>query len=323
MYRGDIAWAIANACSPCGLLTVEDLANQQVHVRTPLQLKVAGGQLLTNPPPSSGGCLIAFSLHLLEELQRQLPELEAVIAMAESLRAASCVRSEGFDCRIHLPDIEHEFLSPERWRQGLTMALQRLQQPGSEAVCEPENRHGSTTHISVMDRNGTAVSMTTSNGEGSGIVVPSTGIHLNNMLGEEDINPLGFHRLSAGETLSSMMAPSIFVCQKRAAMILGSGGSNRLRGAILQVFYRHLFAGEDIESAVNAPRIHNETNVLDCEPDALTDAERALLQKIGWEIRDWSRKSVYFGGVHAVTSDANWNLNGAGDPRRGGYVAWA
>jgi len=323
MYCGDIAKAIEGACSPSGLLTVEDLATQRVHVRPPLQLKVANGYLLTNPPPSSGGCLIAFSLHILEELHRRLPDLDAPTALAESLRAASHARGEGFDHRVRQPGMEEDFLSPERWRQSLNLVLQRIQHGGPGPGCELENRHGSTTHISAMDRDGLAVSVTTSNGEGSGIVVPETGIHLNNMLGEEDINPFSFHRLPAGETLSSMMAPSIFVRQGRAAMILGSGGSNRLRGAILQVFCRHVLAGEAIETAVNAPRIHNEGNILDCEPGALTNAERAFLQDIGWEIRDWSGQSVYFGGVHAITADAVGNLHGAGDPRRGGFVEWA
>jgi len=323
MYQGDIARAIAGACSPSGLLAVEDLIAQRVHVRSPLQLKVANCHLLTNPPPSSGGCLIAFSLHLLEELQRCLPDIDVTIALAESLRAASHARAQGFDHRVRRPGMEKDFLSPERWRQSLNLVLQRIRHGGSGPGCEPENRHGSTTHISVMDRDGLAVSLTTSNGEGSGIVVPGTGIHLNNMLGEEDINPFGFHQLLAGETLSSMMAPSIFVHQGRAAMILGSGGSNRLRGAILQVFCRHVLAGESIETAVNAPRIHNEGNILDCEPDALTNAERSFLQDIGWEIRDWSKQSVYFGGVHAITADATGNLHGAGDPRRGGFVEWA
>jgi len=323
MYCGDIARAIADACNPFGLLSMEDLATQEVHVRPPLQLSVADGDLLTNPPPSSGGCLMAFSLHLLGELQKHLPNLDMAIAVAESLRAASNARSTHFDHLVHQHGMEDDFLSADHRNQALALTLKRIRSGGQSHICEPENRHGSTTHISVMDRDGMAVSVTSSNGEGSGIVVPSTGIHLNNMLGEEDINPLGFHRLTAGKTLSSMMAPSIFVRQGKAEMILGSGGSNRLRGAILQVFHRHLFAGEDIESAVHAPRIHNEANILDCEPGALTDNERILLYKIGWDIRDWPQQSVYFGGVHAITADAAGNLHGAGDPRRGGCVEWA
>lgn len=323
MYRGDLARAIVRACMPGGLLGEDDLAGQQVHVRKPLKLDAAGGILLTNPPPSSGGCLMAFSLHLLEAMRKRMPRTGLTILMAESMRAASRARSDGFDRQIHLAGIEDRFLSPEHFRRSLETAMHRLQHGNSGSLPEPENQHGSTTHISVVDKNGFSASLTTSNGEGSGIVVPGTGIHLNNMLGEEDINPLGFHKIPLGETLSSMMAPSIFVREGKTALVLGSGGSNRLRGAILQVFCRHILAGDDIETAVHAARIHNEDSILDCEPGAVGDAERSLLRKAGWELRDWPEKSVYFGGVHAISIDAKGQLHGAGDPRRGGSVAWA
>ncbi len=323
MYHGDVAKAIAKACTPGGLLRLNDLSGQRVHIRSPLQQEAAGGILLTNPPPSSGGCLIAFSLHIFEELQKRMPTSSPMTLLVEALRTASCSRSLNFDQRIHEHEIAKMFLSPENYHQSIKEAVQRLHSSGAHRQCEPGNRHGSTSHISVVDRNGSAVSLTTSNGEGSGIVVPGTGIHLNNMLGEEDINPCGFHKLLPGETLSSMMAPTIFVRNGKPALILGSGGSNRLRGAILQVFYRHILAGKNIKTAVCAPRIHNENRVLDCEPDALTDAERSFLQSIGWELRDWSKQSVYFGGVHAISIDDRGKLYGAGDPRRGGSVAWA
>ena len=70
-------------------------------------------------------------------------------------------------------------------------------------------RLGSTTHIAVIDADGRACSATCTNGEGSGVVVPGTGIHLNNVMGEEDLNPLGFHLHPAGRRMPSMMAPSV------------------------------------------------------------------------------------------------------------------
>ncbi len=167
------------------------------------------------------------------------------------------------------------------------------------------------------------MSLTVSNGEGSGIVVPGTGIHLNNMLGEKDINPAGFHRLSGGKTLSSMMAPSIFVYHGRPALILGSGGSNRLCGAILQVLCRHRLETMDLETAIHSPRLHHEGCVLDCEPGCLSPDEEHTLSRLGWDIRHWQQASVYFGGVHAIALDANGHIQAAGDPRRGGAIAWA
>lgn len=325
MYHGDLAREIVKSCTPYGLLGMQDMAARQVTVRQPLSTDIFGGKLLTNPAPSSGGLLIAFAANVLKQCH-SLDHIRALpwpVVMAEALRAASFIRHHGLDARIHDPDIASEILDKNHIAAAIDHIEERLSGLINDKPEEPKNRHGSTTHISVIDKQGMAVSMTTSNGEGSGIVVPGTGIHLNNMLGEEDINPLGFHALPGGATLSSMMAPSIFIEQGKPSLVLGSGGSNRLRGAILQVLMRHKMLGEDLEQAVLAPRLHNEANELDIEPEFLGDHERELLIKLGWELRQWNKQSIYFGGVHAITRSANGMLHGCGDPRRGGAIAWA
>jgi len=323
MYQGDLARAITDAVTPGGLLSMEDMRSEQVELRKPLMTPLFGGTLLTNPPPSSGGTLITFAARLLEQLLREFPQYPVNVLMAEALRETSRARGYDFDDRVHQPGMAGRFLADERLTDSFESLCDRLTGNDSHARSEAENRNGSTTHISVVDRHGLAVSVTSSNGEGSGIVVPGTGIHLNNMLGEEDINPMGFHRLQGGATLSSMMAPTVLVRDGRPALTLGSGGSNRLRGAILQVLVRHVLLGEHIEHAVFAPRLHNEADLLDAEPECLTDESRQRLLDLGWDIREWGQKSVYFGGVHAICMDEKGNLHAAGDPRRGGAVAWA
>lgn len=322
MYEGDLARAIVAAAEPGGLLSAEDMAGQQVLAHAPLMTPLFGGTLLTNPPPSSGGTLIAFAARLLERLIRLFPDEEIGVLTAEALRETSRARGRDFDEQVHRPGMAQDFLAETRIDESLESIRKRVAGDGEDSRSEAENRHGSTTHISVVDRHGMAVAMTASNGEGSGIVVPGTGIHLNNMLGEEDINPHGFHTLAGGERLSSMMAPSILVHEGRPVLTLGSGGSNRLRGAILQVLSRHILLGEHIEQAVFAPRLHNEGNMLDAEPEGLNDTARQRLLELNWEIRDWVKQSVYFGGVHAICMDAKGHLHGAGDPRRGGSIAW-
>ena len=325
MYHGDLAREIVKSCSPYGLLGMEDMRAEQVNIRKPLRFDILGGTMLTNPAPSSGGLLIAFAANMLKRCQtlNEAKELPWPVLMAEALRAASTVRHAGLDKDIHNRGIENEILGDDYLETAVQGMRKRLTALHYDKPGEPKNRHGSTTHISVVDKNGMAVSMTTSNGEGSGIVVPGTGIHLNNMLGEEDINPLGFHALPGGSTLSSMMAPSIFLDQGKPALVLGSGGSNRLRGAILQVLMHHKLLGKDIESAVHTARLHNEGNDLDIEPGLLNDHERHLLKQLGWNLREWQKQSVYFGGAHAVTRNAMGQLHGCGDPRRGGAVSFA
>ncbi len=326
MYRGDLAHAIVTTCTPHGFLGMDDMRANQVAIRAPLSLHVLGGALLTNPPPSSGGLLIAFSASLLDRL-KACPDTASIawpVLLTESLRAASRLRRAGLDARMHDAGIAAEMLNSPTLQDEVNHITQRLQGVMREQADEPANRHGSTTHISIVDKDGMAVSLTSSNGEGSGLVVPGSGIHLNNMLGEEDINPLGFHALPGGLTLSSMMAPSVFLNkQGRAEIVLGSGGSNRLRGAILQVLTCCLLQGQSIEQAVHAPRLHNEGDWLDIEPEFLSDAEQDQLMQLGWEIRPWQQQSVYFGGVHAIGCTAGGELQGGADPRRGGAVALA
>ncbi|RMG92493.1 MAG: gamma-glutamyltranspeptidase, partial [Zetaproteobacteria bacterium] len=280
----------------------------QVSIREPLYLQAWRGTWLTNPPPAMGGLLVALGLQFLER-RGSLNKSNWAQEIPRALRHISGLRNRGLDHAIHEPDIARKMLSTH------------LDLPHAPVEHEPDNRHGSTTHISIIDAEGTSVAITTSNGEGSGIVVPGTGMHLNNMLGEEDINPGGFHRLPAGMELPSMMAPTMFLRHGMPSLILGSGGSNRLRSAILQAALRHVVLGDPIEKAVCFPRMHNEGNELDVEPGILSEPAKHALEQQGWHIRTWRETSVYFGGVHAIAIDHRGGVDAAGDPRRGG-VAW-
>ncbi|RMH62310.1 MAG: gamma-glutamyltranspeptidase [Zetaproteobacteria bacterium] len=314
MYRGDLARAIVRACSPHGLLTLDDLAAPQFHWRKPLRVRTHSGLLLTNPPPSSGGLLIALTLSLLEHLPERH---DWRVMLAETLRAVSQLRITLLDRAIRQNGIAATVLKGEVFAATLASIEQRLFQTGKPDA-ESENAHGGTTHISVVDGQGMAVSITTSNGEGSGIIVPGSGIHLNNMLGEEDINPLGFHALPPGYALSSMMAPSIFQSHRHGRLVLGSGGSNRLRSAIGQVLLHILTRGKSLSEAIHAPRMHNEGATLDVEPHLLDAHSRTQLKALGWQLREWRSQGVYFGGVHAIHLTPNGSIEGCGDPRRGG-----
>jgi gamma-glutamyltranspeptidase/glutathione hydrolase len=173
---------------------------------------------------------------------------------------------------------------------------------------------GSTTHISVLDREGWACSVTCSNGSCSGIVVPGTGIHLNNMLGEQDLNPLGFHRHPRGRRLPSMMAPTVVLRDAEPELVLGSAGSNRIRSAILQMIVRVIDERTPVADAVEAPRAHFEDGVVYAEPEIDTSA----LEAAGRPIARFRERNLFFGGVQAVARDPAATFGGGGDPRRGG-----
>jgi gamma-glutamyltranspeptidase/glutathione hydrolase len=166
----------------------------------------------------------------------------------------------------------------------------------------------------VLDANGGACSVTCSNGSCSGVVVPGTGLHLNNMLGEQDLNPLGFHRHPPGRRLPSMMAPTAVLRDGRAELVLGSAGSNRIRSAILQTIIRVIDEGLVAPDAVDAPRVHFEDGVVYVEPGVDTSG----LEQAGRTIARFRRRNLFFGGVQAAERDAAGEFSGGGDPRRGG-----
>ncbi len=169
---------------------------------------------------------------------------------------------------------------------------------------------GGTTHISVVDGDGNAASLSCSLGSSGGVVVPGTGIQLNNMLGETHL--AGEER--PGARMTSLMAPSLLLQGDGPRLVLGSAGSTRLHGAILQVVANVAARELGVEEAVAAPRIHFENGVAHCEDPAAADE----LEAAGYPVVRWREQNLFFGGVAAVEIRDDGSLAAAGDPRRGG-----
>lgn len=326
-YQGSLAEQIEQDCqAQGGYLRLADLRGYRVVERPPLALAYGDATLLTNPPPSSGGTLIAFALQLLAEVN---PALSAhgsarhVALLRQVMELTNLARQDGYDRHLYQVDIAKQFLGEahtDAYRQRLRDKIAAQGGDNPQGVNKSVNKWGSTTHISAMDAEGNAVSMTTSNGEGSAYVIPGTGIMMNNMLGEEDLNPHGFHQWPTSQRISSMMAPTLVLRDGQPILVLGSGGSNRIRTAILQVVSNVLDFGLDLEAAVKAPRLHWERGDFHLEPGY--DQARLEPQGIGQGDRCtwWQTPNMFFGGVHAVAITPSGELTGSGDPRRGG--AW-
>ena len=250
-------------------IRLADLEHYRVVRRRPVSAPYRDSEFLSNPPPSSGGVLIGFGLRGLERPGRfGTPAAVARIA--------------------HVMD-EQTRARERRLTRGLVTA--------------------GTTHISVVDAAGNAASLSVSTGGGgSSVVVPDTGIHLNNMLGELDLM-VGAPR--PGERLTSMMAPSLVLERGQPRLVLGSAGSNRLRGAIMQVAVNVLAHRMDVATAIASPRVHLEEGVLHLEPPLEPG-------RIPYEVAHWRTRNLFFGGVAAVERLPDGTLAAAGDPRRGG-----
>jgi gamma-glutamyltranspeptidase / glutathione hydrolase len=217
----------------------------------------------------------------------------------------------------------------------IVYSLDRLEQLGPVsgpeqlvAAMDAANQHradllGSTTHISAIDADGMCVAVTCSNGSGSGVLVPGTGVILNNMLGEEDLNPRGFHAIPAGERVPSMMSPTVVLRDGEVILAVGSAGSNRIRSAILQTVVRVVEQGMGPQEAIAAPRLHFEAGLVQAEP-GIDAAALERLEARGVAVARRPEINLFFGGVQAVARDpATGALRGGGDPRRGGAVAYA
>ena len=298
-YRGEIATAIAELCRDRGLLTREDLGRFQVNVNPPLRVDYRDAELLINPPPSSGGILIAFMLALLEQFDP--PAAGSVGVLAQTMAVTEEAR------RTIEADEDAAF-------PGL-LGDELLSRYRADVAARPLCSRG-TSHLSVVDAAGNLAAMTVSNGEGCGELLPGTGIMLNNILGEEDINPGGFFQWQPDTRMTSMMAPAILHASRGRA-VLGSGGSNRLRTAIAQVILNLVDRDMDIAAAVAAPRAHLENGLLSLEPGACGQGLEALREAFG-EPDQWPRKNLFFGGVHSVWMDRSGELQAVGDERRGG-----
>ena len=293
-YRGELGARLAELCRDHGgLLRRDDLEGYQLERRVPLQLDYRQARVFTNPPPSTGGPLIAFALHLLATRTRGHPtrwrqEVSRVLRLTNQARAAAA---------------DSDVLHPE--------LLDRFR---DQISGRPRSSRG-TTHISVIDAAGNLAAMTLSNGEGCGHVLPGTGIMLNNMLGEQDLNPGGFHLWPAGVRLASMMAPTL-VESRGARYALGSGGSNRIRSAILQVVDHLVTAGLPLDEAVGAPRMHVEGDRMSLEAGFGAEVERWM--RGAFPACDlWPQVDLFFGGVHAVGQHGGV-FSAVGDPRRDG-----
>ena len=298
-YQGEIAAKIANDHQANGgYITRSDLSSYQVKIRKPLNFTYHGHNVLTNQMPSIGGPLIALILSAL---------------------GSNFKNKKHFD-EIHL----------EQWYQVLSdldkigttqTALKNALKKHSISVNNnnnnTSNKRGSTSHFSILDKWNNAVSLTVSNGEGSGVFIEGTNIQLNNMLGEASLIPEGFHNWPTDTRLSSMMSPTIVLDQQEnIELVLGSGGASRIPSAIAQVLQNVLDFDMELASAIEAPRVHLAEGVFQIEKGFQGTLNA---NTISHEIKNWATQSLFFGGVNAILKTEK-GLQVVGDARRDGVV---
>jgi gamma-glutamyltranspeptidase / glutathione hydrolase len=315
-YGGELGARVCeHVRSEGGSLTSDDLSSYRVITRRPIRVDFDAHRFVSNPPPSSGGILIGYGLLLLIRLGTGGPpgSAEAIARLAEVMREQTRARGGSFASELYRGGLPGRLFAEE----NVAAAVERV------AAREPARAEAGsapgTTHISVVDAAGNGASLTASTGSASGVVVPGTGIHLNNMLGEYDLNPAGDNPRApiSGRRLTSMMAPSLVLERDRPRLVVGSAGSVRLRGAILQIVVNVAMHGMSVADAIASPRVHVEEPRIHCEGGS-DPAELDRLERWGYELVRWRQRNLYFGGAAAVELRDDGSLAAAGDPRRGG-----
>ncbi|MDP9069173.1 MAG: gamma-glutamyltransferase [Actinomycetota bacterium] len=293
-YQGDLARDMAEAmAADGGFMTVDDLTAYVAEIRSPISTEAFGWTVSSNPPPAVGGAVLIHMLALLQNADLS-DEVERLRAIVEAQRAAVGYRKERYQ-------------DPDGVAAAFTEALKELQLRSQ--------RSGDTTHMSAADSDGYVCSLTESNGYGAGLIV--RGMLLNNTLGEEELNPLGAHRLPPGSRTHSNMTPTI-ARGDGITLGLGSPGADRIVGSIAQTFIRIAVEGASIQEAVTAPRAH-----LDPRPEGEKLCYEPGLpgDQLGYSPRPYDELHMYFGAVQTVAVRDDGSLEAAHDPRRSGGSA--
>jgi gamma-glutamyltranspeptidase/glutathione hydrolase len=329
-YDGSIAKKIyQDVASNNGLLSQGDLGNFRPTVREPVRGTYKNFEIISAPPPSSGGVIILQTLNMLENYR--LKELSHNSTQALHLISEALIRSYA-NCRPKICDpdfseVPADSLISKDFARDLSSTITLDAASVASGVADlPKAPTSSTSHLSVIDREGNAVALTESVEcyFGSGVVVPRTGILLNDTMHDFDPRPGQPNSVGAGKIPMSSMCPTIVMKDGKPLLAAGSAGATRIVSSTFQTVLNILEFGMSVEEAVAAPRIHTQDRLVQAESRIPHESVNGL-RSMGHVVQvkhpsDVSRIThLYFGGVHAafVRPDSS-ELEGGADPRRQG-----
>lgn len=340
-YRGEVAQRLAaEMAAGGGWITEADLRAYRAKRREPVRGNYRGYEVLSMPPPSSGGTTLILMLHILEgapEATRGLGNVDTVHWMTEAMRRGFAERARF----LGDPDFVTGMPVARLLSKDHATALRRTIQPDHASVSVPErfewaHEGTQTTHLSVVDseRNAVALTYTLEESYGSGLMAPGTGFLLNNEMG--DFNPVPGLTTTNGwigtspnvaaprKRMLSSMTPTILVKDGQPFLVLGSPGGRTIINTVLQVILNMVDRGLAVDEAVEARRVHHQwlPDQIQYEPGALTAATAAALRERGHTLVEAEGPQ---GAVGAIRLDpvTGW-LEGVFDPRApdGAAAGW-
>ncbi len=324
-YKGEVAKAIVDTVNKYGgLFTMEDMANYEVEVLEPIKGTYRGYEIISSPPPSSGGTIIVQILNILENFD--LPSMEDNSAeelhlISEAFKMAYADRGE-YMGDVKFVDVPLDGLVSKDYAKLLS---EKIDPNVSMENVMPDDpwmfEHEDTTHFSVADKEGNivAVTQTVNYVFGSKVAIPGWGFVMNNEMDDFVVGAGHPNSIAGNKTPLSSMSPTVILTPEgEPYAVLGSPGGTTIIAAVAQVISNLIDHGMTMQEAVDAPRISGYNNNTISYESRIDPEEIAKLEAIGHICEasdDWNRS---FGSVNAVRYAPDGTLDGAGDPRRDG-----
>ncbi len=290
-YQGQIAEAIiAEIRAHDGFLTYEDLRNYKALWRKPARGNFKGLDVATMPAPSSGPLVFTG----LDALAHQSPQGEAETheALARAMLHMFEARRTGFGDPAFVP----------------------ISTPPDESARKSTGESSETTSLCTLDVAGNAACITYSNNNHSGVVVPGTGILLNNQMALFSPWPDNPNQVIGGKRPVSSMMPTLLFRDGKAAMAIGASGSTRIPTSLMQMLHRVQVQGKSIVQAINEPKLHAEVETLMADEE-LEPIAKPLADKLGLDFRVFPGRDTSMGVVQAIHAGPDGAVTAAGDPR--------
>ncbi len=300
-YEGYIAEAFEREIQAHdGYLKRSDMADYRAIYRKPIIISSQGYQLALNPPPSIGGAMVGSMIGMVDSRWHlAMTPADKALLLAKSQEAMLNLRHEE-----SAGDWGNERASEILERAWLKKYLDKRLSPH-------------TLHMSFVGSDGTAVAITMSNGYGSGITIPGTGITCNNSLGEPELNPHGFFSLKPQQRFVSNMSPALAWNKDGRVIAMGSPGASRISTTITQGWINLAHHQLSPQASVNAPRLHvdyqEDQYVVQYEPGIETSA-----LKQHFKLRAFENKDMYFGAFNIAIRDNKGRVEAVADSRRHG-----
>ena len=328
-YKGETADKLVKGVRDAGgIWTHDDLANYRIAEREPTRTTYKGYELVTAPPPSSGGVAIAEILNIVEPYNiEQLDSVKRVHLLAEAMRRAYRDRS------IYLGDpdffdVPTRLLTSRDYAAGLRSSIRLDKATSSDNLAgfEDSPKGTDTTHFSLIDNEGNmvAATLTVNIPYGSAFMAPGTGFLLNNEMDDFSAKAgspnayglLGYsaNAIEPGKRMLSSMTPTFVLGEDRVAVI-GTPGGSRIITMVLLGILDFMDGNDDPVSWVSLPRIHHQfqPDEISAEPNALTAEEIAGLEALGHTV---SVRDRTWGNMHGVMLNKKTGEVKAGsDPR--------